>query len=102
MLITGIATAKKEDSIVSGDVTSQIRLEDGKYMLAISDAMGSGADSRRNSKIAISMLERLLGTGFNKETSINLINSDPRQLLEIAEAKREFAKKQEEEEGNNI
>lgn len=75
MLITGIATAKKEDSIVSGDVTSQIRLEDGKYMLAISDAMGSGADSRRNSKIAISMLERLLGTGFNKETSINLINS---------------------------
>ena len=37
--------------------------------------MGSGANARRNSKIAISMLERLLSTGFDKETSLNLINS---------------------------
>jgi len=53
---TGIAKAKKEDSIVSGDNISQTRLGDGKYMLAISDGMGSGANARRNSKIAISML----------------------------------------------
>ena len=72
---TGIAKAKKDNSIVSGDNISQIRLGDGKYMLAISDGMGSGADARKNSKIAISMLERLLSTGFDKETSINLINS---------------------------
>ena len=72
---TGIAKTKKDDSIVSGDNISQIRLGDGKYMLAISDGMGSGADARRNSKIAISMLERLFSTGFDKETSINLINS---------------------------
>ena len=72
---TGIAKAKKDDSIVSGDNISQIRLSDGKYMLAISDGMGSGADARRNSKIAISMLERLFSTGFDKETSISLINS---------------------------
>ena len=72
---TGIAKAKKEDSIVSGDNISQTRLGDGKYMLAISDGMGSGANARRNSKIAISMLERLFNTGFDKETSINLINS---------------------------
>lgn len=72
---TGVAKAKKDDSIVSGDNISQIRLGDGKYMLAISDGMGSGANARRNSKIAISMLERLFSTGFDKETSINLINS---------------------------
>ena len=72
---TGIAKSKKHDSIVSGDNVSQIRLGDGKYMLAISDGMGSGAEARRNSKIAISMLERLFSTGFDKETSINLINS---------------------------
>ena len=75
ILQTGISKAKKDDSIVSGDNTSQIRLADGKYLLAISDGMGSGADARRNSKIAISMLERLLSSGFDKETSINLINS---------------------------
>lgn len=72
---TGISKAKKDDSIVSGDNISQIRLGDGKYLLAISDGMGSGANARRNSKIAISMLERLLSTGFDKETSLNLINS---------------------------
>lgn len=72
---TGIATAKKEESIVSGDNISNTRLGDGKYLLAISDGMGSGANARRNSKIAISMLERLLSSGFDKETSINLINS---------------------------
>lgn len=76
LLQTGIARTKKDNSIVSGDITSQITLEDGKYMLAISDGMGSGPEARKNSKIAISMLERLLSTGFDKETSINLINSN--------------------------
>lgn len=72
---TGVARAKKDGSIVSGDMVSQVRLGDGKHLLAISDGMGSGPESRRNSKIAISMLERLLGSGFDKDTSINLINS---------------------------
>ena len=44
-------------------------------MYAISDGMGSGPDAMKNSKIAISMLERLLGSGFDKDTSIKLINS---------------------------
>lgn len=48
---------------------------DGKYIFAISDGMGSGEEAKKNSKIAISMLERLLSSGFEKETSINLINS---------------------------
>ena len=72
---SGIAKARKDGSIVSGDMISQIRLGDGKYMYAISDGMGSGPDAMKNSKIAISMLERLLGSGFNKDTSIKLINS---------------------------
>lgn len=75
LLQTGIAKAKKDGTIVSGDCISQTRLGDGKYLLAISDGMGTGPDARRNSKIAISMLERLLNSGFEKETSINLINS---------------------------
>ena len=75
LIQTGIATAKKDGSIVSGDMMSKVRLGDGKYLLAISDGMGSGPEARKNSKIAISMLERLLSSGFDKNTSINLINS---------------------------
>lgn len=71
----GIAKATKDGSPVSGDTSIQTRLEDGKYLLAISDGMGSGPEARKSSKIAIKMLERLLTSGFSKDTSIKLINS---------------------------
>lgn len=75
LLQTGIAKAKKDGVNVSGDTISSVRLGDGKYLLAISDGMGSGEDARKNSKLAINMLERLLSSGFEKENSIKLINS---------------------------
>ena len=53
----------------------QIRLSDGKYLIALSDGMGSGPEARKSSQIAIKMLERLLSTGFDKDTSIDLINT---------------------------
>lgn len=71
----GVAKSKKFESIISGDTTVQTRLEDGKYLLAISDGMGSGPEARKSSKIAIKMLERLLESGFNKDTALKLINS---------------------------
>ena len=71
----GIAKANKEGENVSGDSTLQISLEDGKYLIAISDGMGSGPNARKSSQIAIKMLGRLLSNGFDKETSIELINN---------------------------
>ena len=71
----GQAIKIKNDSPVSGDSLLQIRLNDGKYLLAISDGMGSGPDARKSSQIAIKMLERLLMSGFDKDTSIDLINT---------------------------
>ena len=71
----GQATEIKNDSPVSGDSLLQIRLNDGKYLIAISDGMGTGPDARKSSQIAIKMLERLLMSGFDKDTSIDLINT---------------------------
>ncbi len=71
----GIAKTNKDGENVSGDSSLQISLEDGKYLLAISDGMGSGPEARKSSQIAIKMLGRLLSTGFDKETSIELINN---------------------------
>ena len=71
----GVAKSKKSGSVISGDTTTQTKLEDGKYLLAISDGMGSGPEARKSSKIAIKMLERLLETGFNKDVALKLINS---------------------------
>ena len=74
-LNVGIARAKKCDSPVSGDTSLQTKLNDGKYLLAISDGMGSGPEARKSSKIAIKMLERMLTSGFKKDVSIKMINS---------------------------
>ena len=71
----GQASKIKNDSPVSGDSLLQIRLNDGKYLVALSDGMGSGPDARKSSQIAIKMLERLLMSGFDKDTSIDLINT---------------------------
>jgi len=71
----GIAKTNKDGENVSGDSSLQISLEDGKYLLAISDGMGSGPEARKSSQIAIKMLGRLLSNGFDKETSIELINN---------------------------
>ena len=75
LMQVGIAKTKKAGSVISGDTTIQTRLEDGKYLLALSDGMGSGPEARKSSKIAIKMLERMLETGFNKDIALKLINS---------------------------
>ena len=71
----GIAKSTKEGSSVSGDSSIHIKLDDGKYLLALSDGMGSGPEAMKSSKIAIKMLERLLTAGFEKDVSLQLINS---------------------------
>ena len=65
----------KNNSEVSGDSFVQTKLRDGKYMMAISDGMGSGPRAKKSSSTVIKMLKRLLTTGFDKDVSIGLINS---------------------------
>ena len=71
----GISKTNKEGETVSGDSSIQIKLKDGKYLFALSDGMGSGPEARKSSQIAVKMLGRLLSNGFDKETSIELINN---------------------------
>ena len=74
-IVIGTSQATKNKSEISGDNTLKIRLRDGKYLIAISDGMGSGKEASNSSKTAIDMLERLLKSGFNKDESIELINT---------------------------
>ncbi len=71
----GTADTVKSKSEMSGDSILNIRLKDGKYLLAISDGMGSGKEARASSEKALKMLENLLLAGFQKETSLELINT---------------------------
>ena len=65
----------KSDSNISGDNLLNIRLKDGKYLVALSDGMGSGKEASQSSNKALKMLENLLLSGFDKKTSLELINS---------------------------
>lgn len=65
----------KNNSEVSGDTFLQTKLHDGKFMMALSDGMGSGPRAKKSSTTVIKMLKRLLTTGFDKDVSISLINS---------------------------
>ncbi len=83
----GSSKISKDDSEASGDCNLQIRLNDGKYVLAISDGMGTGAKARENSKLVINRLKKLLQNGFEKEQSIKLVNSS----LSLKTEKDEFS-----------
>ena len=74
LLTVGMAKATKKGNVVSGDNMIKGKLQDGKYIFAISDGMGSGEDANKSSGLALSMLEKLLSSGFDKDTSVELIN----------------------------
>lgn len=74
-LLIGTKQITKNNSEVSGDSFLNTKLEDGKYMIAISDGMGSGEKAKKSSTTVIQMLKRLLTSGFDKDISIGLINS---------------------------
>ncbi len=71
----GLARANKSSYLVSGDSYTFMDLKDKKYILGLSDGMGSGVAAARNSQIAIDLLEKFLDSGFDRDIAINLINS---------------------------
>ena len=94
ILDIGHSIAIKDGMTVSGDSIIQTKLKDGKYLIAISDGMGSGpeakkssqivtsTEAKKSSQIVTSMLKRLLNSGFERNTSVDLINSN---LLNVSD-----------------
>lgn len=71
----GNSEITKNNSNISGDSVLNIRLKDGKYLVALSDGMGSGNEAKQSSNKALKMLENMLLSGFDKKTSLELINT---------------------------
>jgi len=72
---SGIARIKKQGQQEYGDNYTFMQLKDGRFVLALSDGMGSGKRAARESSTTISLLEQLLDSGFDKDTAVKLINS---------------------------
>lgn len=72
--IFGVATKTKTGSLVSGDAYSIIKINDGKYLFALCDGMGSGTKAEQTSSTAIGLLENFYKAGFDKEIIISSVN----------------------------
>lgn len=60
---------------VCGDAYSFMELDNGKYLVALADGMGSGIQAAKESKMAIELLETFLEAGFESEIALRMINS---------------------------
>ena len=75
-LSVGSSKITKDGNKISGDSNLQVRLDDGKYLLAISDGMGSGKSAKKSSKFVINTLNNFLEKGFEEKDVLDLINSE--------------------------
>lgn len=69
-----IRTEAKPGGGVSGDTVTYFEREN-KFFVILCDGMGSGRDAMRQSRLAARLFEKFLKAGFNKETSLRMINS---------------------------
>lgn len=72
--VTVSAYNKAKDD-VCGDAYSFMELEEGNYLIAVADGMGSGSIAHKESETTIELLERFLETGFECEVALKMINS---------------------------
>ncbi|MDD2553492.1 MAG: stage II sporulation protein E [Desulfotomaculaceae bacterium] len=74
-LSLGVAGIGRNGSIVSGDSYAFIHLKGGRFVLALSDGMGSGPRAALESGTTLSLLRYLLESGFGQDLAIKTINS---------------------------
>ncbi|WP_244834292.1 stage II sporulation protein E [Clostridium sp. BJN0001] len=69
------ASAIKKGEEISGDSYSFTNTKNGKYMIAISDGMGSGPDATSESRETIDFVEKFINAGFDEDVTVNMVNS---------------------------
>ena len=70
----GVACMKKSGETASGDTHSVIKIDEGKFMVALSDGMGSGEYARRISESTISLLESFYRAKMPSDLILSTVN----------------------------
>ena len=74
-VLYGAARLTKEEEKVSGDNYTCRQEEEGRFVMCLSDGMGSGMDACRESETVVELLEQFLESGFSQETAARMVNS---------------------------
>lgn len=70
----GFCATKKQDSKISGDTHSFLRIDHNRFLLGLCDGMGSGENAEKTSSNAISLIENFYKAGFDNETILSSVN----------------------------
>ena len=70
----GLAFRKKQGSISSGDTHALTKIDDGRFLVALSDGMGSGYLASQTSSTAISLIESFYKAGLESKIILSMVN----------------------------
>lgn len=70
----GVVSVRKSGEVASGDTHSVIKIDEGRFMVALSDGMGSGEYARRISESTITLLESFYRAKMPSELVLSTIN----------------------------
>ena len=70
----GIEKRTKNGSTVSGDTHSLTKIDEGKFLIALSDGMGSGLRAENTSSTAITLIESFYKAGLSSKLILSMVN----------------------------
>ena len=70
----GLSSTKKFGSTKSGDTHSLIKIDEGRFMVCLSDGMGSGDMASKTSGTAISLIESFYKAGIDGNAVLGIVN----------------------------
>lgn len=73
-LVFGSCSYSKKGIYKNGDVHSLIKIDNGRYMLALCDGMGSGEKAKRVSSLTVALIENFYKAGFDNDTILSSVN----------------------------
>ncbi len=72
--VFGVSSVKKDGSIKCGDTHSVSRIKEDKFLVALSDGMGSGEKAEKISGASLSLIESFYKAGLKSNLILNTVN----------------------------
>lgn len=72
--VFGVCSLKKDNSAVSGDTHAVSRIQGDKFLVALSDGMGSGNDAEKVSSVSLSLIESFYKAGLSSPFVLSTVN----------------------------
>jgi len=73
MAVAGVAGRRREGQSESGDTGTWFKRADGSLFVLLCDGMGSGSEARRESGLAVRLLEEFLGAGMETVAALRTV-----------------------------